>query len=200
MPSISGSGVFFFVNKIFYKNRGYTYVFVFSLLFNMIRAYAQAHIRFEEIKIMAKNGFSMSDRKKIKALTASHTATKKDCGTVFIFNLAAGGITLTLPSVASAGEGWWCKVICGITVTGTADHVITENTSADTNVLVSNFVELETDTATDGPHNAGHTSIVFENGGTPKMTKGDFVRILCDGTNYYCEGVVKLDEVAVPTA
>jgi hypothetical protein len=32
------------------------------------------------------------------------------------------------------------------------------------------------------------------------MTQGDFVEIICDGTNYYCQGVVKLDEVAVPTA
>lgn len=149
---------------------------------------------------MAKLGRYSADRKKIKALTASHSATKAECGTIYMFNLAAGGITLTLPAIADAGNGWWCKVICGITVTGTADHVITELTTSDTNVLVSHFVELETDTATDGPHSAGHTSIVFEGSGSAKMTQGDFVEIICDGTNYYCQGVVKLDEVAVPTA
>ena len=66
--------------------------------------------------------------------------------------------------------------------------------------LVSHFVELETDDTEDGPHMAGHTSIVFEHSGSPKMTKGDFVEIICDGTNFYCQGVVKEDAVAVPTS
>lgn len=149
---------------------------------------------------MSKSGRYSADRKKIETLTDSKTVTVADCGTIFILNKAAGGITLTLPGVASAGKGWWIKVICGTTVTGTVDHVITEDTSADTNVLVSHFVELEVDDGEDGGHIAGHTSIVFENGGSPKMTKGDFVEIIGDGTNYYCNGMVLLDAVAVPTA
>lgn len=149
---------------------------------------------------MAKLGRYSADRKKIKALTASHSAAKAECGTIYMFNLAAGGITLTLPAVADAGNGWWCKVICGITVSGTNNHVITELTTSDTNVLVSHFVELEVDTSDDGPHIAGHSSIIFDNSGSPKMTKGDFVEIICDGTNYYCQGVVLQDAVATPTA
>ena len=123
-----------------------------------------------------------------------------DCGTIFVLNLAAGGIDVTLPAVADAGEGWWIKVICGTTVAGTANHTIVEDTNNDTNVLITQIHELETDNDEDGPSSTGHTTITFNNSGSPKMTKGDFVEIVCDGTNYYCHGQVALDDLAETTA
>lgn len=60
---------------------------------------------------MAKLGRYSADRKKIKALTASHTATVAECGTIFTTASASGAITVTLPSPSAAGKGWWCKVI-----------------------------------------------------------------------------------------
>jgi hypothetical protein len=60
---------------------------------------------------MAKLGRYSADRKKVKALTASHTATVAECGTVFTADPAAGAITVTLPTPAAAGKGWWCKVV-----------------------------------------------------------------------------------------
>jgi len=137
---------------------------------------------------MAKLGRYSAQRRKIQSITESYSATAADCGTLFILNVASG-CTLTLPSVASAGNGWWCKVIIG-TNCASNTYIITENTSADTNVLVSSINELETDTTEDGPSNTGHTTITFANA---LDTKGDFVEINCDGTNFYCHGQVALD-------
>ena len=51
---------------------------------------------------MAKLGRYSADRKKIKALTASHTATVAECGTIFTTASASGAITVTLPSPSAA--------------------------------------------------------------------------------------------------
>ena len=64
-----------------------------------------------------------------------------------------------------------------------------KKTASDTNVIISQFLEAEVDTSDDGPHSAGHTTITFQ--GTP--TKGDKLRIFCDGTNYYASGVTQDD-------
>jgi hypothetical protein len=149
---------------------------------------------------MAKLGRYSADRKKVESLTADKTVEVSDCGTIFVLNLAAGGIDVTLPAVADAGQGWWIKVLCGTTVTGTANHTIVEDTGSDTDILITQINELETDTTEDGPSSTGHTTITFNNGSTPKMTKGDFVEIVCDGTNFYCHGQVALDAVAECTA
>jgi hypothetical protein len=60
---------------------------------------------------MSKSGRYSADRKKIEALTASKTVAVSDCGTIFTADSSGGAITVTLPSAASAGRGWWCKVI-----------------------------------------------------------------------------------------
>ena len=59
---------------------------------------------------MAKLGRYSADRKKIEALTADKTVEVADCGTVFTADPSAGAITVTLPTPAAAGKGWWCKV------------------------------------------------------------------------------------------
>jgi hypothetical protein len=69
---------------------------------------------------MAKSGRYSADRKKIEALTADKTVEVSDCGTVFTADASAGAMTITLPSAASAGKGWWCKVIV---IAGSANDV-----------------------------------------------------------------------------
>ena len=59
---------------------------------------------------MAKLGRYSADRKKIEALTADKTVEVADCGTVFTADSSAGAITVTLPTPAAAGKGWWIKV------------------------------------------------------------------------------------------
>ena len=59
---------------------------------------------------MAKLGRYSADRKKIEALTASKTVEVAECGTVFTADPTGGAITVTLPTPAVAGKGWWIKV------------------------------------------------------------------------------------------
>ena len=137
---------------------------------------------------MSKLGRYSADRKKHQSITADKTVVAAECGTIFVLNVASG-CTVTLPSVESAGKGWWCKFFIGTNCTSNT-YIITENTDSDTDVLVSQINELETDTSDDGPSNTGHTTITFANA---KDTVGDFVEVLCDGTNFYCHGQSKLD-------
>tara|TARA_Y100001973_G_scaffold106350_1_gene183714 strand:+ start:353 stop:742 length:390 start_codon:yes stop_codon:yes gene_type:complete len=60
---------------------------------------------------MSKSGRYSADRKKIEALTADKTVEVHDCGTVFTADPTNGAITVTLPTPAAAGKGWWCKVV-----------------------------------------------------------------------------------------
>ena len=137
---------------------------------------------------MSKLGRYSADRKKVQSLTAAYSVTQADCGTIFILNLAAG-FTATLPSVADAGNGWWCKFIVGTNCTSN-DYIITEATATDTNVLITLISELETDTNDNGPSSTGHTTITLPNA---TDTVGDLVEIVCDGSNFYCHGATVLD-------
>ena len=126
-------------------------------------------------------------RKHVQSLVADYQALDSDSNSVFCLN-AAAGLTLTLPAVADAGEGWNCEVLV-TTVTTSNAYIITEKTSADTNVITSQFLEAETDTNDDGPHSADHTTITFQ--GTP--TLGDKCSIFCDGSRYFVNGVTQDD-------
>ena len=122
-------------------------------------------------------------------LTAASTLGKGDSGKVFFLN-ATTEFTTTLPTVSAAGAGWNAKFIVKTAPDG-ADYVITENTGSDTNVIITNGInELEVDTNDDGPNNAGHTTITFADG---VAIAGDYVEVLCDGTNWYATGQTKAD-------
>ena len=62
---------------------------------------------------MSKLGRYSADRKKIQAIGATEdlTVTVADCGTVFTCAGGAGESLITLPTIASAGAGWWCKFV-----------------------------------------------------------------------------------------
>lgn len=120
---------------------------------------------------------------KVQPLLADISLTSDDSGKIFVLDIASG-LTSTLPSVADAGAGWNCKFVVG--TPPTTAYVITENTNADTNVIVTNGInELEVDTSNDGPYNSGHTTITFAEN---VAVKGDYVDVWCDGSNYYASG------------
>jgi len=122
-------------------------------------------------------------------LTETTSLSPSDSGKVFFLN-SATEFTTTLPAVADAGAGWTCKFIVKA-APSSADYVITESTSSDTNVIITNGInELEVDTSDDGPSNTGHTTISFADG---VAIAGDWVELLCDGTNYYATGQTKAD-------
>ena len=128
-------------------------------------------------------------RRNVHSLTADYQALATDSGKIFFLD-AAAGLTLTLPAVADAQEGWTCRVYVSTNISSNTG-VITEKTSADTNIIVTNgIVELEVDTGTDGLYNAGHTTISFADG---VAVKGDWVDLLCDGTNWYAKGATNAD-------
>ena len=60
---------------------------------------------------MSKLGRYSADRKKIETLDSAVTLKEADCGT--IFGLLSGSVayTVTLPPLADAGRGWWCKFV-----------------------------------------------------------------------------------------
>tara|TARA_R110002072_G_scaffold157992_1_gene308748 strand:+ start:163 stop:585 length:423 start_codon:yes stop_codon:yes gene_type:complete len=126
-------------------------------------------------------------RKHVQSLIADYQALDSDSNSVFTLD-AAAGLTLTLPAVADAGEGWNCEVIV-TTVTTSNAYIITEKTASDGNVITSQFLEAETDTADDGPHSAGHTTVTFQ--GTP--TLGDRCKIVHIGGRYFITGVTQDD-------
>lgn len=122
-------------------------------------------------------------------LTETTSLTPDDSGKVFFLN-SGSEFTTTLPSVADAGAGWSCKFIVKTAPVGDS-YIITEKTSADTNIIITNGInELEVDDTEDGPYNAGHTTITFA---ASVAIQGDWVELLCDGTNYYATGQTKAD-------
>ena len=124
----------------------------------------------------------------VEALDAAKSLDVYDSGKIFMLDKNTG-FTVTLPAVADAGAGWWCKFI--VKTVGT--YIITEKTSDDTNVLVTQITELETDTEDDQPSSTGHTTITMTAGMSPVITIGDTYTVVSNGTNYFIQGVTKLD-------
>jgi len=145
------------------------------------------------VTTMSPETFIDLGREKVEVVTAAKSLlADQDCGKTFFLN-SLTGLTLTLPSIASAGAGWRCKVIIKTACTSNT-YIITEKTTADTNKIITNGIsELETDTGDDGPYNAGHTTITF---GTTALP-GDEVEIVTDGTAWYAKGHTKADGAAV---
>ena len=119
-------------------------------------------------------------------LTATKQLSPSDSGKVLFLN-ATTEFTTTLPSAADAGAGWNCKFIVKAAPSGAA-YVVTEKTADDTNIIITNGINELTDTV--GPSNTGHTTITFADG---VAIAGDYVELLCDGTNYYATGQTKAD-------
>ena len=127
----------------------------------------------------------------IESLITTEALAAADSGKILMLNLAAG-FTTTLPSVSDAGAGWYVRFVIGTNCTSN-DYIITEKTSADTNVIISQINEIETDTGQEGPTSTGHTLITIPNA---TDTVGDFIDIFCDGTNFYATGQGALDGFA----
>jgi hypothetical protein len=96
----------------------------------------------------------------------------------------------TLPAVADAGAGWYCKVVVKAAPSG-ASYTVIEGEGSDANVIIVNGInELEVDTNDDGVSNTGCSTVTFVDG---SAIKGDFIDIWCDGSNYYVSGQTKAD-------
>lgn len=128
-------------------------------------------------------------RVKVEDLTATKSLTPEDCGKVFMLN-SATEFTTTLPSIEDAGAGWSCRFIVKAAPVG-ANYVVAEKATADTNKIIVNGInELEVDTSSDGVYSAGCTYVNFI---ASTAVAGDWIDVLCDGTNWFVTGQTNAD-------
>lgn len=113
----------------------------------------------------------------IENLTAARTLTVKDSGKIFTLALAAG-FAVTLPTVAAAGNGWYCEFIVRTAPTGAAYTV-----SSAANDIIGAIHSASG--ANQGSTTAGLDVITFD---VNVALPGDRVKLLCNGTNFYFEG------------
>ena len=147
---------------------------------------------------MSKLGRYSADRKKIQNLSATYTASVADCGTIFTLSTAAGPYSVTLPSVASAGKGWWCKLVL-IDTTNDKDIVVSGSSSDKTEAagtisgkifmnnvsMTGSILGAQTHTNHDtglGPVLTGSQAFKFD---ISANAVNDQVELVCDGTNWY---------------
>jgi hypothetical protein len=115
-----------------------------------------------------------------EAITAANTITASESGTRFVMNTATARIQ-TLPTAAAGLEYWFY-------VGATGTHTIVTASSA--NVIVGNVSSPEdaagaVATVTD----ADTISLVAS-----KAVHGDYVHVWSDGTNWYLDGMCKVQD------
>ena len=129
---------------------------------------------------MSKLGRYSADRKKVESISATKSLTVADCGTIFAITEAGTAITLTLPTVAAAGKGWWARFVMIADSGGSTDVTVAQSTS-DTNDIV--LVKILTD---DGTHvnltAVGADGVSFD---TSASVPGDWGEIWTDGAKWY---------------
>ena len=121
---------------------------------------------------MSKLGRYSADRKKVESVTASKSVAVADCGTVFTV-VGDAAVTLTLPAISDAGNGWWCKVIKTGLHNGGQDVTISA-ADADGDTPMMGVDVSGTEAALIGD------DLVIDD----TATKGTQVEILCDGSNW----------------
>ena len=130
---------------------------------------------------MSKLGRYSADRKKIEAITADKTVEVADCGTVFSVD-ASSAVELTLPTVAAAGKGWWCKIVT--TDTTAATTVVTAGSE---NVLLGYVLNrAEDDDVITVTSDADGDTITIGAASTPGAT----VEFICDGTYFLVQSSI----------
>jgi len=126
---------------------------------------------------MSKLGRYSAQRRKVE-VASSKTIEVADCGTLFTCGAAAA--TMVLPTVAEAGAGWWAEFWVN------SNAQATSITSPGTDLMYG-FAIVGVDAQ------ATHEIAAVAAGGevitlTGDAVLGDYVRIWCDGTNYFWEG------------
>jgi len=130
---------------------------------------------------MAKLGRYSAQRRKVEDVTATKTLNAADCGTMFTCGGATA--TLTLPTVAECGKGWW------------AEFWVDKASPAETTIQAqgTNLVFGFVITIDDNDPNVQINPPAVETG-TEQITlttgccAGDHVKIWSDGTNYFMSG------------
>ena len=122
---------------------------------------------------------------KIKKVVADITLTAEDSGSIVLVNPTAA-TTVTLPTLANAGSGWYCKVIAtedAAATDGGMDAVINVDMGSGSNLANIGQVHEVDGTAGDFCV-ANDDFVVFTAGASP----GDFADFWTDGTRWYVDG------------
>ena len=140
---------------------------------------------------MAKLGRYSADRKKIVEFNAYGTSTLaktikvSECGTVFCMTGAGDdgneGATITLPSVASAGAGWWCKFVLMNDIASDSNdnnNILIQDAAGDTSNMV---IHIPADSGGDGAGHHDGASITFVEGAAEA---GDTAEFICTGSRW----------------
>ena len=128
---------------------------------------------------MSKSGRYSADRKKVEALTASKTLGVAACGTIFTA-VGDAAITVTLPSIAQAGAGWWCKVFKTGAASGEDVTIAAHDDDGDNAIIGAEMG------ATAAVMNGD--DIVLAAAGN----KGTQVELICDGEQWLATGFAVL--------
>ena len=118
-----------------------------------------------------------------EAITAANTITAAESGTRFVMNTATARIQ-TLPSPAAGLEYWF---YVGATEP-TSSHTIVTASSA--NIIVGNVSSPEDAAGSVATVTDADTITLVAN----KAVHGDYVHVWSDGTNWYLDGQVKVQD------
>ena len=146
---------------------------------------------------MSKIGRYSADRKKIEAITAAKTVEVSDCGTIFTITPGTTDYDITLPKVADAGNGWWCKFL--YIASGSAQVKVIQNTGDTGDIVVARIVQSTQLSSSITDHQAEQfikglggnawtaDGVKFRSGSVVAI--GDQIEFVTDSNKWYMSGI-----------
>ena len=117
----------------------------------------------------------------VENISAAKTLTTGDSGKVFTITQSSA-FAISLPKASDAGVGWNAKFI--ITTAGSFAVTIEPDSSEDT--LIGMVGSAAGSESGDQSAESGVDVLSFING----AAAGDWVELLCDGSNFYVSGMI----------
>lgn len=148
---------------------------------------------------MSKLGRYSADRKKIQAIGAAETlsVTVADCGTVFTCAGGSGTSAITLPTIASAGKGWWCKFVL-IADQGSGAVTVAAASGDEDTIVAANYGGLGDSTnAANVGSDAAADSATFV---ASKALAGDSMEWICTGEKWLLQTFSTDDDAGITLA
>ena len=143
---------------------------------------------------MSKSGRYSADRKKIEALTGAHTVQVHDCGTVFTLPGGAASWNVTLPTIAQAGNGWWCKFVL-LADKGSNAQLIQAASGDEDKIIASVFGGLDDDSPADNVLSDAAADAVRITASQAKA--GDCIEFICIGDKWFAQAFSAGADVAI---
>ena len=119
---------------------------------------------------MAKLGRYSANKYKTRSVSSDTTLDKNDCGKIVFVSATC---TITLPNAATAGAGWWCRIV---KTSGAASGAISITATSDLNGI-----------GIDGSGvgvNLGDDCTIHTD-----TTKGTTLEVVSDGSQWYAVGL-----------